>query len=236
MMLAGAVAMPADILAGAGRSGSGLVAGRFVVVCHVRVNTLVEPGFPRVGTVRRQVGCRAMNKALLAAAAALPAVFATPASAQEIFGGVYLHDVETPLNFSGDIEGGTGFQLGFRGAPIRGLKVIGGPSPYVMAQLNSEGNTHFAAAGISWKIGRQIYVRPGIGLAIHTGPGRVVPGDNRIDFGSRILFQPELAVGAQVSERLSVEASAVHFSHATLFSGQNPGMDTFGIRLNYRFR
>ena len=177
-----------------------------------------------------------MNRALLAAAAALSAVFAAPASAQEVFGGIYVHDVETPLNFSGDVEGGTDFQLGFRGAPIAGLKAIGGPSPYVMAQVNSGGNTHFAAAGISWKLGRKVYVRPGIGLAIHTGPGSVVPGDNRIDFGSRILFQPELGIGAQLSKRLSVEASLVHLSHATLFSGQNPGIDTIGVRLNYRFR
>ena len=175
-----------------------------------------------------------MNRALLAAAAALPAVFAAPASAQAVFGGIYVHDVETPLNFSGNVEGGTDFQLGFRGAPI--LKAIGGPSPYVMAQVNSDGNTHFAAAGISWKLGGKVYVRPGIGLAIHTGPGSVVPGDNRIDFGSRILFQPELGIGAQVSRRVSVEASVVHLSHATLFSGQNPGIDTIGVRLNYRFR
>ena len=176
-------------------------------------------------------------KHLLAAAAAAPlALAAAPVSAQEVYGGVYVHDVETPLNFSGDIEGGTDFQLGFRGAPIRGLKSIGAPSPYVMAQLNSAGDTHFASAGVSWKIGRKVYVRPGIGLAIHTGPGSVVPGDDRIDFGSRILFQPELGVGVQVNERFSIEASAVHLSHATLFSGQNPGMDTFGVRLNYRFR
>ena len=177
-----------------------------------------------------------MNRAFAAAAAALYAASAAPASAQEVFGGVYSHDVETALNLSGDVEGGSGFQLGVRGAPIRGLRSIGAPSPYVLAQVNSEGNTHFASAGISWKFGRRVYVRPGIGLAVHTGPGKVVPGDGRIDFGSRILFQPELGIGAKVSERVSIEASLVHLSHATLFSGQNPGMDTIGVRLNYRFR
>ena len=54
--------------------------------------------------------------------------------------------------------------------------------------------------------------------------------------GSRILFAPEIGVGAQLTDRVSVEASWVHLSHAQLFSRHNPGMDTIGLRLNYRFR
>jgi hypothetical protein len=51
-----------------------------------------------------------------------------------------------------------------------------------------------------------------------------------------VLFEPEIGVGVEVTERMSVEASWVHMSHATLFSGQNPGIDNIGVRLNYRFR
>ena len=47
-----------------------------------------------------------------------------------------------------------------------------------------------------------------------------------------MLFEPELAVGAQVNGRLSVEASWVHMSHAQLFSRENPGIDNLGVRLN----
>ncbi|WP_366926204.1 acyloxyacyl hydrolase [uncultured Sphingomonas sp.] len=43
-------------------------------------------------------------------------------------------------------------------------------------------------------------------------------------------------MGVRIGERLSVEASWVHLSHARLFSSQNPGMDSFGVRLNYRLR
>jgi hypothetical protein len=177
-----------------------------------------------------------MRSSLLAAAAAgLCALSASPAAAQEVFGGVYAHDVKTGITKSG-FETGTSFLVGLRGGRIRALSGVGGPSPYVFGSVNSEGNTHFAAAGISWTIGDRVYVRPGIGLAVHSGPGRVGPGDGRIDFGSRILFEPEIGVGAQVSEALSIEASWVHLSHATLFSAQNPGMDNIGVRLNYRFR
>jgi lipid A 3-O-deacylase len=171
-----------------------------------------------------------------AAALSLAVLAAAPAAAQEVFGGVYAHDVETPLNLSGDVERGVDFQLGWRGARIRGLRAIGSPSPHAFVSVNSAGDTHFAAAGISWKIGGKVYLRPGIGLAIHTGPSRPDFGERRIDFGSRVLFEPELGVGAALSDRLSVEASWVHLSHATLFSGQNPGIDTIGVRLNYRFR
>ena len=100
--------------------------------------------------------------------------------------------------------------------------------------VNSAGDTHFAAAGISWKIGGTVYVRPGIGLAIHDRPGGF--RRDRIYFGSRILFEPELGLGVQLNDRVSVEASWVHLSHAKLLNIENPGIDNLGLRLNYRFR
>ena len=42
-------------------------------------------------------------------------------------------------------------------------------------------------------------------------------------------------VGVQVNDRLSVEASWVHMSHAQLFGRQNPGIDNVGVRLNLGF-
>jgi hypothetical protein len=174
-------------------------------------------------------------KPILTGAALALATVAAPAGAAELFGGFYVHDVDTGLTKSG-IEEGVDLELGWRGERIGFLRAVGGPRPYALVSLNSAGNTHFAAAGISWKIGGRIYLRPGIGLAVHTGPGRVVPGDDRIDFGSRILFAPELGLGARLTDRVSVEASWVHLSHAQLFSPQNPGLDTIGVRLNYRFR
>jgi hypothetical protein len=174
-------------------------------------------------------------KPILGGAALALAAAAAPAHGQELFGGVFVHDVDTGLTKSG-IEEGVDLELGWRGDRIGFLRAVGGPSPHAFVSINSAGDTHFAAAGISWKIGDRVYLRPGIGLAVHTGPGRVVPGDDRIDFGSRILFAPEIGVGARVSERLSVEASWVHLSHAQLFSPQNPGLDTIGVRLSYRLR
>jgi hypothetical protein len=169
--------------------------------------------------------------ALACAALTIP----RPALAGEVFGGLYVHDVDTGLTRSG-IEEGVDLEIGWRGEKIGFLKAVGGPRPHAFASVNSAGNTHFASAGISWTIGKRVYLRPGIGLAVHTGPGDVVPGDDRIDFGSRVLFAPEIGLGVRLDPRVSVEASWVHLSHAQLFGPQNPGLDTIGLRLNYRFR
>ena len=155
--------------------------------------------------------------------------------ASELFGGVHAHDVDTVLT-KGGFERGVDFQIGWRGERIGALRAIGRPAPHAFISVNSAGGTNVAAAGLSWKIGRTLYLRPGVGIAIHDRSSRAVAGDRRIDFGSRILFEPELGIGYQLSDRVSVEASWIHLSHAQLFSRQNPWLDNFGIRLNYRFR
>ena len=175
------------------------------------------------------------------ASLAVPAAMlaAAPAAAQELFGGALAHGVETPFTLDTG-ERGIDFQLGYRFAPIAALAVIGRPRPYVLASVSASGETSFVAAGLSWKIGKgPVFVRPAVGLALHDAPGfRVDPARRlRTDLGSRVLFEPEIAVGAQVSERVAVEASWVHISNAQLFnSRQNPGIDMIGVRLSHRLR
>jgi len=164
------------------------------------------------------------------------AVPAEVARASEIFGGVMAHDLETPLTLGG-FENGADLQLGWRGDRVAALSLIGAPSPHVFGSLSTSGQTNFVAAGISWKIGGDFYVRPGVGIAIHDRKSFIVGEDGfRRDLGSRVLFAPELGVGYQVTDKLSMEASWVHISQAQLFSGQNPGMDSIGVRLNYKLR
>ena len=157
----------------------------------------------------------------------------TPAHAGELFGGIYKHAVSTPLSLGGSDEQGVDLQLGYRwnGMGRTGLQ------PYAFAALNSAGDASYAAAGLSYRWGERIYVRPGLGIAVHTGSARdfEIPDNGKIEFGSRILFQPELGLGFQASERLSIEASWVHLSHARLFGRQNPGIDNIGVRANWRF-
>ncbi|HET7315822.1 MAG TPA: acyloxyacyl hydrolase [Sphingomicrobium sp.] len=158
------------------------------------------------------------------------ALLPAPAWAGEIFGGLYKHDVETPLTKSGNVESGVDLQLGWRGDRIGRTPL----QPYVFGALNSAGDTSYAAAGLSAKFGDRFYIRPGLGLAIHTGSDAHFenPFNDKIEFGSRVLFEPELGIGVRVAPRITAEASWVHMSHAQLFSGQNPGIDNIGVRVN----
>lgn len=73
-------------------------------------------------------------------------------------------------------------------------------------------------------------------LSLNDGPDRRVDADGtHTELGSRVLFEPELALGTQLSERVSLEASWVHISGARLFNtAQNPGIDMIGVRVNWR--
>lgn len=160
-------------------------------------------------------------------------VFPTAANAGELFAGLHVHDVKTPLDESG-IESGVDFSLGYRGGSI-GHLFSAELQPYVFGAVNSAGNTDYAAAGIDAKfpLGRRFYIRPGIGIAVHDGSAGKYYRTDKIAFGSRVLFEPELAIGTQVSRRVSIEASWVHMSHAQLFGRENPGIDNLGVRLNF---
>jgi lipid A 3-O-deacylase len=160
---------------------------------------------------------------------------ATPGEASEIFAGIMAHDVDSPLT-KGGLEDGADLQLGWRGDRINALAAIGAPSPYLFGSIATAGETHYAAAGLSWRIGGRLFVRPGIGLAVHTRGSDGVANGVRTDLGSRILFEPELSIGYQASERLAIEAGWVHLSHAQLLSRQNPGMDSVGLRLSWQLR
>ena len=165
---------------------------------------------------------------------ALLAALAIPSAAQasELFGGVHVHDVKTPLDDSG-IESGIDLSLGYRGESI-GHLWRAQLQPYFFVAVNSAGNTNYGAVGVAAKfpIGRAWYFRAGLGLAVHTGSAGKFYRTDKVAFGSRVLAEPEIGIGTQISRRLSVEASWVHMSHAQLRGRENPGIDNLGVRLN----
>jgi hypothetical protein len=182
--------------------------------------------------LNRRISGEALVKPVAVLFAALLATAPAPALAGEVFGGLYVHAVDTFLTKSG-VEEGTDVQLGWRGGRLGKTPL----QPYVFGALNSSGHTSYAAAGLSAKFGSKVYVRPGVGLAVHTGSDAKFdnPFNDKIEFGSRVLFEPELAIGVQVAPRVSAEASWLHLSHAQLFGKQNPGIDNIGVRVNVAF-
>jgi hypothetical protein len=172
--------------------------------------------------------------------------------------GAFAHDV----TFIGDLvgvgaadrEGGTDLQIGIRSDPLDELSLIGRPQAHGLLSINSAGTSNFVAAGLSWPISLpgQFYVRPGLGLAYTDGeaglpavnaPGLAPPEiqrrlklyRSRIDFGSHLLFQPELSIGRVLSPRWSVELTYLHLSNGQVFArGKNQGLDDAGLRLIYK--
>jgi hypothetical protein len=157
--------------------------------------------------------------------------FPSAAQADEIFGGIYVHDVDTPFTLSG-VEGGADVHLGWRGDRIGRTPL----QPYAFVAVNTSGETHYAAAGLSMKFGDKLFIRPGLGIAVHSGSAANFEDfdNDKVDFGSRVLFEPEIAVGARINDRTTIEASWVHMSTAQLFGEQNPGIDNFGVRLSFK--
>jgi hypothetical protein len=176
-----------------------------------------------------------MIRLLPAIGAAALILAADPASAQELFGGVSVHGLG--IVAESGIERGADIVAGWRGDAF--LPAAGGPRPYLLVSINGAGGTDFAAAGLGWKFGTRLYVRPGIGIAVHDGDvhqSGAFPRNRRIPFGSPILFEPELGIGARIGPKMSLEASWIHLSHAYLFGRLNPGLDSVGLRLNLAFR
>jgi lipid A 3-O-deacylase len=172
-----------------------------------------------------------MRHSLATLATFLALGLAAPAAARQVWAGVYQHDVTIAQT---RFESGQDIKVGWIGDPIDALGPVGRPAPHFLFSKSLEGQTDYVAAGLNWKFGTTLYVRPGIGIAVHNGPERAVRRGRRVDLGSRVTFEPELALGWQVSDRVAVEASWIHLSHATLFSPQNRGMDSMGLRVLVR--
>lgn len=202
-----------------------------------------------------------MKKALFAAAACAAVAVAAPALAGEAFVGVYKHDV----TFIGDAVGlgaagredGVDVHLGYRTNRIESLRWLGKPQVHAMVSINSENTSNFVAAGFDWRIelGQPggFYLRPGLGLAYTDGKAGLPPANapnisdeerarrtelyyTRIDFGSHVLFEPELALGYDINDSWSAELSYTHLSNGQIFhQGKNQGLDDAGVRLVYKF-
>jgi lipid A 3-O-deacylase len=195
----------------------------------------------------------------LAAALGLAALIQPcQARAGEAFVGLYGHDVTFVGNAVGlgaaGREHGMDVHLGYRTAPVEALSFIWKPQVHSFVSLNTQNTSHFAAVGLDWRLplGEKVYFRPGMGLAYTTGkinhPPANVPGlslaeaerraqlyYNRIDFGSKVLFEPQFALGFDVSERFAIEASYTHLSNGQIFAkGKNQGLDDAGVRFVWK--
>ena len=161
-----------------------------------------------------------------------------PAAAAEVFAGVAGHDVPLGVALC-CYEKGADFEFGIRSDPLLHIFWSGEVRAYGFASANSSGGTNFAAAGLAIRFpidGGRFYIQPALGAAVHDGPSaKFQATPDRIYFGSRTLFEPELSAGWVLSPKWAAELTYVHLSHGQLAGKQNPGLDDLGVRLAYRF-
>ncbi len=201
-------------------------------------------------------------KTVLAAFGCLTAFMIAPqsAAAQQAFAGLYLHDVTTVgrtlgLGAAGRESGTYDLHLGYRTPRLDSLRWLGRPQAQAFVAINSDGLSNFVSAGFGWPIplSENVYFRPGFGLAYTDGAAGLPPSNapglsdlerarrtalyfSRIDFGSKVLFNPELALGFKLSDRWAAEFSYTHLSNGQIFhQGKNQGLDDAGVRLVYSF-
>jgi hypothetical protein len=160
-------------------------------------------------------------------------ICASACRADEASLGVFAHDV--PWMGERAHEKGEDLVATWASAPVSIPFVLGTPSVYVTGGLNLQGKTDFAAAGLRWKfdLGKRFYIRPGIGMSVNDAPLSKEPG--RIWAGSHFAFEPEASIGVNLTKRVAVEVTAMHMSHAYLFSSRNPGLNEIGLRTVIRF-
>ena len=189
----------------------------------------------------------------MAAAVVIATLAGGPAFAGEVFAGVYAHDVDDGISY-GKFENGAQVVAGVRTTALDELAFLGKPRVHLLLGVNTSGETSYLATGLAWRfdLTPRLYAQPGIGVAIHDGrvnlpspdaPGltpqerlkRLADRQSRLDLGSRVLFEPELSLGWKASERLSLELSWIHLSHARLAGHYNPGVADVGLRVLYRY-
>jgi lipid A 3-O-deacylase len=187
----------------------------------------------------------------VAALAAL-LIFAPAASAQIVDSvrlGVMEHNIRVIDPDNADKESGVNINGELRFASPAILDFLWSPHPFVMASVNTDGNTSFAGVGLEWdwEFADGWRLEPGLGYVVHDGDNESpFPQGSQESFeysqrhvflGSTDLFRTSLALTYDINERWGVQVLYEHLSHGQILgSGRNQGLDELGVRAVYRFQ
>jgi lipid A 3-O-deacylase len=127
------------------------------------------------------------------------------------------------------------------------LDAVGSPRPYVVASVNTAGDTSFGGAGLHWnvKLAEGWALEPGFGYVIHDGelsfpfpqgdPRNDPVSAQKVFFGSRDLFRTSVALTRDLGRKWGAQVMYEHLSHGqVLGAGRNQGIDNIGVRIVYR--
>ena len=189
----------------------------------------------------KAVGIAAFGAALMMAPAA-------QAGVDEIHVGVMDHNICVVNCKNADKEDGPNveFQVSFDSPGF--LSWAGSPQPYVMASVNTAGDTSFGGAGLEWRwnFAGNWALEPGVGIVVHDGavnnpyangtPEAEAFAAENVLLGSEALFRSSIGLTYDFDGPLEAQLFFEHLSHGQILAnGRNQGLDQAGIRIGYQF-
>lgn len=184
---------------------------------------------------------------LAAFSAALAMAPAADAGVDEIHLGVMAHNICITNCKNADKEDGPNaeFQVSFDSPGF--LQWAFSPQPYIIASVNTAGETSHAGVGLEWRwdFAENWALEPGVGYVIHDGetnnpyangtPEAAQFADEHVLLGSRDLFRTSLALTHDFAGPWEAQIMFSHLSHGQIVgNGRNQGMDQIGIRFGYQ--
>ncbi len=192
-----------------------------------------------------------MKHAIAIAALSTAVIFTGPASADVLDSvriGAMDHNIAVTDPKNANKESGANINGEIRFKSPEFLGVIWSPHPYVMASVNTDGNTSYGGVGLEWdwEFFGGWHLEPGFGYVIHNGeidlpyaPGDPRSGpflDNNLLLGSEDLFRSSLALTLDFNDTWGMQVIYEHLSHGQILGeGRNQGLDEIGLRLVYNF-
>lgn len=180
-----------------------------------------------------------------AALAAAPAAHAV----ETLHVGVLKHNIGVMNTKTEGREDGVNVEVQADFASPAALAWAGKPKPYVIASVNTAGDTSFAGVGLQWRapLGEKWSFDPGFGYVVHTGevsnpfangdPRATEFSNRHLLFGSRDLFRSTVGVSRELAGPWTGQLFYNHLSHGQILGeGRNQGVDQIGVRVAYRLR
>jgi lipid A 3-O-deacylase len=189
----------------------------------------------------KAAGLAALGAALLAPAQA-------HAGVSDVHVGVMQHNICVTNCKNADKEDGPNaeFEVSFDSPEF--LSWAFSPKPYVMASINTAGDTSFGGVGLEWRwdFAPGWALEPGLGYVVHDGelenphpngsPEAAAFAETHVQYGSRDLFRTSLALTRDLPGPWEVQLMYEHLSHGQILGdGRNQGVDQIGVRLGYSF-
>ena len=148
--------------------------------------------------------------------------------------GVHHHDAGV---FGRNKEDGVDVSIEARFARFTGgfWDTIWQPRAHLGVNINSEGDTSSAYAGLTWdwQIWGPVFFSFDLGGAVHDGETSTSELDRK-ELGSRVLFHEAIEIGYRFQEHHALSLRLDHISNASI-ADNNEGLDTIGVVYGYSF-